>query len=202
MKKNKKFPKATEVAENINNGYMCTVGELKNLLDHFPEHGEVTLENNIIGICANDEEVSDFIKENVNKGPLPKMEVPNNTCPEFIQDVESKDPFMDMHLYGIAFNNIDMLNDIRKTNSDTLIEGPLQTPNALEINRECELNPNQYFILDEIRAHNAYMAECLGELHRREIAALLEYNTQCLAHFGLETNKTMCDIVDNYKGDK
>ena len=53
--------------------------------------------------------------------------------------------------------------------------------------------------IDEIRQHNMYVAECMAEMHRREISALLEYNTQCLAHFGVQTNKVMCNIIDPNK---
>jgi hypothetical protein len=69
------------------------------------------------------------------------------------------------------------------------------TPNSAELNFENMLMPNQLTTLDEIRHHNAYVAECMGELHRREIAALLEYQTQCMAHFGIQTNRSMCAIV-------
>ena len=76
-----------------------------------------------------------------------------------------------------------------------MMASPVLAPNPEEAEFESLLHPDQKLCIDEIRHHNAYVAECLGEMHRREIAALLEYNTQCLAHFGFDTNRVMCQIV-------
>ena len=212
MKKNKKFKKATPVIETKETDIVPgSVGEFIEVLKQFPAEEKFTL-NGSVGIGNTDDVHTtishsdhDLFEDEAVINAVADMLGIESTCKE-CDDVEcdcdeyEESTFMKLHSYGISYNNPEFLNSMREAPTEYLTAHPIATPNNMQIDFESvTLNPNQYFILDEIRAHNAEMAEVLGELHRREIAALLEYNTQCLAHFGVATNKSMCEIVDPYK---
>lgn len=201
MKKNKKFNDVAPVIET--NEEACIPGsvkEFKELLSNFPDDAQFTLNGNV----------------NIDFGPDEGgcNIYPKGTCNGITDDVENSayegdiyvngeiadrsDDVMKAYLTGIAHDNSNFITAIRETSTDSIINASIMTPNPGQLAFEkAFLQPGQASILNEIRHHNAYMAECLGELHRREISALLEYNTQCLAHFGIESNVTMCEIIDN-----
>ena len=215
MKKHKKIKTQTPVIETKNNFIPGSVGEFIELLKEFPADEKFALNGSVdIGDVnekhlviypkpskSNSEEVNEAVLNAINNLTMAdddECAECNNGC-DCVDDGTAK-IFMDDQARGICYNNQEVLNYIRETSSDTLTSNSLTTPNTHQIKFESDnLRPNQYFMLDEIRQHNMAMAESLGELHRREIAALLEYNTQCLAHFGATTNITMCEIVDAYK---
>ena len=193
MKKNKK--KFEKLIGNVNTTSKKpgSVAEFIELLQNFPEDGKVTLDG-----CMN---IDGLDEEGRGVTIYPKSVL--NDVEEFDSaDIEysASDDILLKHTYGVGYNNSELSDALRTTSTDSLICVEVMSPNEGELKFENHLlSPHQACTIDEIRHHNAYVAECLGELHRREIAALLEYNTQCLAHFGIETNKTMCDIVDAYK---
>lgn len=201
MKKNKKINNVALVETKQEPYIPGSVKEFKELLNVFPDDAKFTLNGSIDIDFEPDEggcdiypklneaaDIEDSAYENVDRGGI------NFNLP--IAD-ESED-VMKVYLTGIAHDNNSFMTCIREIPADTLVNAPIMTPNPEQLTFEKSLLPsNQVSMLSEIRHHNAYIAECLGELHRREIAALLEYNTQCFAHFGIENNKTMCEIVDN-----
>lgn len=205
MKKNKKF--ATPVIETKDNYDPFTVEGLIDVLKEFPKDSKFELNGAIkIKDCMtadNGESLSVNISipaENNNSIGLENINYENdNDAGKFVNGTGE---LVDNYLYGICPKDNNFLDMIRKSATDTIINSPLTMPNNEESSFEQKyLAPNQCDVINEIRQHNTFIAECLGEIHRREVAALLEYNTQCLAHFGIETNKTMCVIADTFNAD-
>lgn len=223
--KNKKRMKETPVVETKNEGYeRGSVGEFIALLSEFPKDAKFTLNGNVdiddMGYCDENGEpkgitiypkaAAEVIEEDINRCEdggecvcsecsceLEKIPYEGN---EDLYHNAYTEAAMDLHLQGIAYENYDYLKAIRNTSADNLANGPLLDPNEGELSFERNnLMPYQQELLAEMRAHNASIAESFGELHRREIAALLEYNTQCLAQFAHATNKDMCIIIDPSK---
>lgn len=181
-----------------------TVGVFKKLLSEFPDDAELELDG-IINIHGGIElEDGPGTVSITAEYPVKPQDCYSENdevcdeceCTESMDKRDYEDIVMDKHLFGIGYKN-DLFNtQIREVNTEFLTEAPIMMPSREELNLEnIDLSPRQNATIDEIRHHNAYVAECMGELHRREIAALLEYQTQCMARFGFETNKTMCDIV-------
>lgn len=207
MKKKQKFAKITPVIETKEEPIIPgSVGEFIEVLKEFPADGEFTLNGNvnIKGIDNEnpDRQVTIYPRESVKKCVCSDCvdkceEVPCDCNEDEHHNTTLTDDVMGVHLYGIADDNYNYLKAIRHTSADNLTNGLLLDPNEHELDFERDLMPNQRSILAEIRDHNANVAEFFGELYRRQIAALLEYNTQCIAHFAYETNKDMCVIVEH-----
>ncbi len=197
MKKNKKLKEITPVVNPVvNEPIPGSVGSFIELLKQFPEDSKFTLEG---AACVGvDGEGEYAIKSNPNLTQVNMSGIEEecccecDNCDETENDIENT---IATHVLGIATDNHNFLEVIRQMPGDTMMSSPVLAPNSEEANFESMLHPDQQLCLNEIRHHNAYVAECLGEMHRREIAALLEYNTQCLAHFGFDTNRVMCQIV-------
>lgn len=215
MKKNKKFKEVTPVIETKEPAYEPgSVGEFIELLKEFPADSKFTLNGNVnisdsrmmydgepagVVIYPSEESIKHDYPEaceyDKDGSILDKLEVcaADDEC-----DCVIDNPVMDGHLYGKAFEDNAFAKAIRRCHADDIIDTPLMMPNRQELQFEGkELLPTQLLCIDEIRQHNMYVAECMAELYRRQIAGLLEYNTQCLAHFGIETNKVMCTMVDS-----
>lgn len=204
--KNKKIMKATPVIETKQADYIPgTVGEFINVLQNFPPDKEFTL-NGSVSIkgfeidgdpnCS----ISIYPEGVINKDEHPHIDCVECDCLECDCEnqysdelIEYADKMMDNHYFGIATKNNEYLEYLRGASIDGL---SFTTPNIEQLDfEEKNLTHNQQLLIDEIRANNMCVAEYLGELHRREIAALLEYNTQCLTHFGCVTNREMCRIA-------
>ena len=204
MKKNKKFKNEEPVETFITEHEPGTVGEFIDLLQTMPADYKFTL-NGCAHIGELDNPLTIYPREAFEKD-VPEItsediydlyhEKNTNTCDECSSDIATDvQDQIATHVLGIATNNPDFLEVIRQMPADHMMASPVMCPNPEEAEMISMLHPNQQLCLAEIRHHNAYVAECLGEMHRREIAALLEYNTQCLAHFGFDTNRVMCQIV-------
>lgn len=175
-----------------------SVGEFIELLQQFPESGKLTLNGNIdIDMNEDGDGISIYPKGAFDIAPVEYYDDNEELDPELAHEA-FKNVVMDGYSFGVACDDPKYLHGIRHASADSLTSCSLTSPCSEEIDFEGELlHPHQKGLLAEMRAHNMHVAECLGELHRREIAALLEYNTQCLAHFGAATNIVMCEIVDN-----
>lgn len=209
MKKNKKFMKETPVIETKEiavpiDAISGSVDEFREILKQFPGDAKFTLNGtaSIDGYVGDDHiEATIYKPSTCNPSENePFFNYPEEGC---ITDEcecydDNRNLVMDGHLYGIADADVTFLKEARHVSADQLVETPLMVPTNEELKYEGKLLAlPQVMCIDEIRQHNMYVAECMAEIHRREIAALLEYNTQCLAHFGAITNKVMCTIVDN-----
>ena len=184
-----------------------SVGELIELLQQFPESGKLTLNGNIDINISEDGDGATIYPKGTLINLNPEYNYDDN-CDNYNKcnglDVDPalereafKNVVMDIHRSGL---DPVIICEIREKSSGELLADSLLNPCGEEIDFEDKLaGQYQNTLLAEMRAHNAYIAECLGELHRREMAALLEYNTQCLAHFGVSTNMDMCRIIDKNK---
>ena len=213
MKKNKKFKKTTPVIET-REAVPGSVGEFIEILKQFPADSKFTLNGSVdIGSvdggqdtisCSNSDPLEDEAVVNAVADLLGvRHECEDGSCTscdEPDEEMSYEDEVMNGHIFGI--NDSEFIDSIRHVSSEYLLTSPITMPNKEQLNLERQLGLEQFLTLDEIRNHNAFIAENLAEMHRREIAALLEYQTQCLAHFGLATNRVMCDIVDESKKNK
>lgn len=212
MKKDKKFKKATPVIETKEigvpiNAIPGSVDEFIEILKQFPSDAKFTLNGtaSVDGFVGDDHIEATIYKPatcNLSEND-PFFNEPEacitDEC-KYCEPHEEENVVMKEHLFGIANGDNEFLDAIRHEPTDDLISSPLMMPNTQELRYEGEfLAPPQIMQIDEIRQHNLYVAECMGEMYRRQIAALLEYNTQCMAHFGLVTNRVMCRIVDDAK---
>lgn len=203
MKKNKNMKKnVIGVNETCMPG---TVGEFIELLKTFPADGKFTLNGNVdiknVGMFDDNGE-----PVNVTIYPTESENICNE-CAEALDErcitdeCECEETYEDMvmkyHLSGVARDNYDYLKEMRDSFTDSLIESPVMNPikDELEFERN-GLTHEQGLQLAEIRMHNNHVAECMGEMYRRQVSALLEYNTQCLAHIMGATNRSMCEIID------
>ena len=106
------------------------------------------------------------------------------------EDNDKTNPVLGTYLNGPGE---EVRDAIRHTSSDLLYENPICYPNALTQSYEAgALTPLQQGMIDEIRQKNAFMADMLAEQFRRGLAAMFEYNTQCMYMYG----HTMCNIVN------
>lgn len=84
--------------------------------------------------------------------------------------------------------------------TDALLSFPLitQTEERDDIENKLLPQPLNCFFTKEVRNKNNMVADILGEIHRREVAAMLEYVTQMQSQQSI----IMCDYVDdkNHKG--
>lgn len=208
MKKNKKdlidvIPEGEKLLVEHEKG---SVGEFIELLKEFPADGKIDL-NGTIHISKDAGGATIYPREPVveyREGV--DIESCNNNASDNLDSEEAvevaresyADHIAGKFCLGFDHSNPEMISTFRSGPADKVLGAPIMTPNtaALEY-EENYLLPNQCAIIDEIRHHNVYMAECMAELCRRGVAAMLEYNTQVLSHFARETTKDMCKIVDN-----
>lgn len=206
MKKNKKtLPEIPEikVSDVCEKG---SVGEFIELLKHFPANAKFTLN----GTADIDAEEIGGLESGASAATIYPRENVCDECCDCCDDVESErcitdesayedthaDIIMRNHLSGIARDNHNFLNGMRDAFTDKLIESPVMNPTKDQLAYEEEmLHPYQSRLLDEMREHNNYVSEAMAELYRRQLSAILEYNTQCIAHFGLASNRSMCEII-------
>lgn len=103
------------------------------------------------------------------------------------------------YLFGVNETVPELIHGMRHEPIDKVIyDTKVCIPNAMQLDYEAAmLSPNQCGMIDEMRHHNAYVAECIAEMTRRQVSALLEYNTQAMANFAIATKKDMCHIVED-----
>lgn len=217
MKKNKKFMEATPVIETKEASCIPgSVGEFIEILKDFPADAKFTL-NGSVDINGKTD-IGDEFNTNIYKLPdgdcepvkepffnypeaKPCCDFKNKETEPYMTEEEEEDMLnfvLSDYTYGLGWDDDNFNKYMRSSEADALLKSPVMAPYHKELQYEGkQLTFNQVKTIDEIRQHNIYVAECMAEMHRREIAALLEYNTQCLAHFGVETNKEMCEIVDS-----
>lgn len=218
MKKNKKnymetMPEGSKVEVEHEKG---SVGEFIEMLKEFPVDGKIDLNGNIhISKDGNGatiypaeiEESADLIPDCGEEccGRCDCLTPGNHDFVPLDEEqaaIVAKDSFakniMDKYSYGFDYANPEMLSALRSDSADKVLGAPIMKPNigTLEY-EENYLLPNQREMIDEIRHHNVYIAECMAEVCRRSVSAMLEYNTQILSHFAHATTKDMCRIVDN-----
>lgn len=203
MKKNKKFMNEDPVVEVESNYGPGTIGEFIDLLKQFPADGKFVLN----GTADIDIDGIGEFKDECTKATIYPRES-QDICNECMDDLDERciadecdttyeDKVMKAHLSGIARDHHDYLDGIRDAFTDELVESPIMNPNKDQLNFERnDLHPYQARVLDEIRMHNMHVAECMAEMYRRQMAAILEYNTQCLSMITDASNKCMCSIVD------
>ena len=211
MKKHKKFKEVTPVMETVTNEPIRgSVGEFIELLKEFPADGKFSLEG---AACINVDGEGEIVIRHKSDPELTQIDMSGvepdccDECMDECDDCDYSNPFANeessevakVYTLGLTAEVPEFANMIRVASSDAIINGEgVMSPIPEELAFEKSfLHPNQKRTIDEIRKHNAYVAECLGEMHRRGISALLEYQTQCLAHGMIDTNKVMCEIVDN-----
>lgn len=219
--KDKKNKKTTPVIKTENTAIPGSVGEFIELLKQFPSDGKFDLngmaqvdvselgklENGatLIKIYPNKQHeytsknciINECDCDNNHECLCTECTCKNNecVCAECASDQSNENRIMQEYLTGIAYNNNKFLNDVREASSDMLISANVMIPNEEELKFESDLHPYQNLTIDEIRVHNMHIAERLGELHRREVAAILEYTTQCMARLADATNVDMCEII-------
>lgn len=212
MKNNKKKVLETLPTELIQVEHeKGSVGEFIELLKSFPADGKINLHGSInIEKIDEDGEVSgvniypqcpDYCECNSESDDEHEL-TPEEEEANFNSAVHASN-VLNKFTYGFDNAEPNMISTIRNGSTDKLIGAPIMVPHldALDY-EESYLLPNQVAMIDEIRHHNVYMAECMAELCRRGISAMLEYNTQVLAHFARESTKDMCIIVNNGTADK
>ena len=193
--KTNKFKKTTPVTE-VKTTIPGSVGEFIKVLEEFPEDGKFTLDG-----CVH---ISDALTaddgENLNVTIYPKEAVPEcidcKSPEDCVEEKTYEDKVLDGYFFGLAVDHPEVVLDMRAMNGNALTEAGVMVPTKEELAYESQLLPYQQDMIDQIRRNNMYVAECCAEIHRREIAALLEYQTQCIARFGVETNRDMCIIVN------
>lgn len=199
MKKINKFKNETPVTKTME-PKKGSVGEFIEILKQFPADADFELNGNVrvSGVC-DDENLTARITpaggytetESVNN------EKPCGCCNDECDCEDSKNHVMDTHLYGASYVSDEFMRGFRKVCSDRLTDAGVMNPITPELLFEKDsLYPMQNDTIGEIRHHNLFVTECMTEMYRRQLAAMLEYNTQCLAHFAVATNKCMCEIVD------
>ena len=195
--KNKKFMKETPVIET--KPIRGSVGEFIELLKDFDPAAKFELNGAAnINFDLEGQPVTTTIKPISNdNAELIEDDFFFDEC-NCCKDKSSEDFIMDAYLFGAAEQDPEFVRMVRHNNGDFLTEAPVMMPNKEQLSYEANnLFPIQNLTIQDIRNHNAMITELMAEMHRREIAALLEYNTQCLANFGAASNKEMCRIVDD-----
>ena len=125
--------------------------------------------------------------------------IPEDSEIKFVKDgVIIKEPEQCCAPYHISDpkvnNNISSMDD--DITSDELLSFPLISPtkDRIDLEQDSLRYPlNEHFI--EVREKNAIVAEILGEIHKREIAGLLEYVTQMQSQEAMAT-QIMCHMVN------
>lgn len=205
--KNKKIKKTAPVVETINPNEPAsgTIGELMEILKQFPQDAKYDLDGSI---TIDDYNMGDDCVCNAKINPLASEPDDLQYLEEYTPSIKPLPPQSDeadsllnpvqkLHCYGLSYDDYEFGNKVRRASGNELFDSNISYPNSSELNFEGdELAYPQLVQINEIRQHNAYVAELMAEIHRREIAALLEYNTQCLAHLTTVSNKCMCEIVN------
>lgn len=211
MKKNLKFVEATPVVET-KRADTLKVRDVIATLSNFSPDAEIHIDGGVlISDDINDETLKAVANSpkvaNVTVDSEPFYGLPESFCESCDCDCDTcdllccegeneetaEDIIMKTHLFG----HDEIARAVRGASSDHLIDAPIMNPNKVQLDFENrELHPYQTSMIDEIRVQNACVVESLTELYRRQLAALLEYNTQCMAHLTTRTNAVMCEIVD------
>ena len=207
MKKINKFKKETPVTKTME-PKKGSVGEFIEVLKQFPADADFALDGkvSISGVINNEDRTVDIKPIStlpVEAEPLlPAYE--DECCDGCCDECESyENSIMNKHLFGASEVSDEFMRSFRNTYTDRLIDASVMNPTTAELAFEKNsLYPNQNAMIDEIRHHNMFVAECMSEMYRRQITALLEYNTQCIAHFAANTNKCMCEIVNGVSSDE
>ena len=131
MKKNKKFMKETPVIETKEEAVIPgSVGEFIEVLKQLPKDGLINLGDGVTVNYDNDELIIN------QKVPMPVAECMDckdeYTCSEECNN-ESEDDLMKTHLVGLSYENPKLLNQLRNTSTDTILDMPIMTPNCDEI---------------------------------------------------------------------
>jgi hypothetical protein len=204
MKKNKKVMNVTP--ESATTHERGSVGEFIELLKEFPADGRIDLYGNVA--ITTEEPNGGFHTVAISPQCAEYRDGTCDECKDNCVDLESeesveeaKESFANytMNKFDLGFEhaNHKMIPTLRYGTADKLLGAPIMKPNSDAFEYEDNyLLPNQREIIDEIRHHNVYMAECMAELCRRGVSAMLEYNTQVISHFARETTKDMCKIID------
>lgn len=84
---------------------------------------------------------------------------------------------------------------LKNVPTDSILSFPLIAETKERENIENKLLPQPFncFFTEEVRSKNAMIADMLGEIYRREIAAMLEYITQMQSEHSI----IMCDYVNS-----
>jgi len=164
-----------------------TVGNLISALKTLPSdcHVDINGSINIKGIDVDGDSATLSIS---NAKDAPAEVVSTETFPDdpfsccgdkdACEDNCKPDPVLATYLDGLG---AEVSDAIRHTSSDLLYENPICYPNALTQSYEAgALTPAQKHMIGEIREKNAFMADVLAEQFRRSLAAMFEYNTQCM----------------------
>lgn len=89
--------------------------------------------------------------------------------------------------------------DIRKVDNNEIMDMNLLKPNGFIIEYEQKkLTPYARNLIDEMRVHNAEVAEQYGEMQRRAMLAMLEYQTQCISMMTaniMDDVREMCVVI-------
>ena len=201
MKKNKQV---NDNLPNKVNHEKGSVGEFIELLKQLPSDGKLTLDGKVDVDISNTDKT--FEDGNTAVSIYPRINDDAEYDNKEIDSEESveaaKESFEDYvagkFYLGFDHSDCGMISTLRSGPADKVLGAPIMTPNtgALEY-EENYLLPNQRDMIDEIRHHNVYVAECMAEICRRSVSAILEYNTQIISHFAQSTTKDMCTIVNN-----
>ena len=180
-----------------------SVGEFIELLKTFPQDGKIDLNGNI-NISKGDSGVIIYPQDpeyrNSDNESEDKSESAIEADKEFINYAND---ILDKFSYGFGYADPNMITTFRNGPSDKLLGAPIMVPHPEELDYEDHfLLPHQRAMLDEIRHHNVYVAEAMGELCRRGVSAILEYNTQVLSQFAKETTRDMCIVINKGASDK
>ena len=127
-----------------------------------------------------------------------------NKIAEPIDDDNITEDYEDITMQNYLFGITDkpFIEGVRMAPAETIMQASVLVPNREQLCYERNhLHPYQNVMLDEIRNQNMFVAEQMAEIYRRQMSALLEYQTQCMAMFAESTNRTMCVIVDDVIGD-
>ena len=155
-----------------------TVAGLITALKNYPEDTKVSV-NGAISIDADND--------------IPAVSI--DEVKSAIADVASTNEYLDEYMYG---RPADFINNLRKSETEALVSYPKSMPLDYEIEYEKSL-PNPYTsTIEEIRSSNIDFVEAMTELYRRQLACIIEYNTQCMARMAgasVDTMVTMCNVV-------
>jgi len=187
-----------------------SVGEFIKILEQLPQDAEFELngiakvKTSEMGYPEGDLTITPMYNEDLPEIPFEDCEECCGECKcDEAGDIdqcekEFAEYSMKKYLYGVNETAPEIIHGMRHSPVDQIIyQTKVCHPNALQLDYEATmLGNNQCAIIDEMRHHNAYVAECIAEMTRRQVSALLEYNTQAMANFAVATKKDMCVIVD------
>lgn len=142
-----------------------TVGEVLKRLNDIPSDANIKFVDNgfIVQLDPNSDDLCDK---------------PSCRCVERTEEPKSNNPY-----------------SLKNVPTDSILSFPLIAETKERENTENKLLPQPFncFFTEEVRSKNAMIADMLGEIHRREIAAMLEYITQMQSEHSI----IMCDYVNS-----